>query len=194
MISYDRIFEHLNLATEMISGKPKDFTLFSSLWNIYKRKENQMGNIYVKYLTPIKLEAFVQKNFPEGIKTPELFKKAAIELTECLLKVQEEQTPVNLNSIIAACILQKNSDKIHMTQLLKKATHIYDYMKTKKYVETYMQVNPQQTLVELHVEGMGFNMENRGKKNCVINLKGIHESEVSMLGLAFYSMRLSSIF
>jgi len=57
--------------------------------------------------------------------------------------VQEEQTPVNLNSIIAACILQKNSDKIHMTQLLQKATHIYDYIKTKKYVETYMQVNPQ---------------------------------------------------
>lgn len=87
MISYDRIFEHLNLATEMISGKQKDFTLFSSLWNIYQRKENQMGNIYVKYLSPININTFVSKNYPEGIKTPELFKKAAIELTECLLKV-----------------------------------------------------------------------------------------------------------
>lgn len=74
-----------------------------------------MGNVYVKYLTPIKLEAFVQKNFSEGIKTPELFKRAAIELTECLLKVQEEQTPVNLNSIIAACILQKNGEKLMMS-------------------------------------------------------------------------------
>ena len=118
MISYDRIFEHLNLATEMISGKQKDFTLFSSLWNIYQRKENQMGNIYVKYLSPININTFVQKHYPEGIKTPELFKKAAIELTECLLKVQEEQTPVNLNSIIAACILQKNSEKLPMSTLL----------------------------------------------------------------------------
>lgn len=57
-----------------------------------------------------------------------------------------------------------------MSTLLQKATHIYDYIKTKRYVETYMQVNPQQTLVELHVEGMGFSMHNRGKKNCVINL------------------------
>lgn len=81
-----------------------------------------------------------------------------------------------------------------MSTLLQKATHIYDYIKTKKYVETYMQVNPQQTLVELHVEGMGFNMQNRTKKNCTINLQGIQDSEVSMLGLAFYSMRLSSIF
>lgn len=81
-----------------------------------------------------------------------------------------------------------------MSTLLQKATHIYDYIKTKKYVETYMQVNPQQTLVELHVEGMGFNMQNRAKKNCAINLQGIQDSEVSMLGLAFYSMRLSSIF
>ena len=57
-----------------------------------------------------------------------------------------------------------------------------------------MEVNPQQTLVELHVDGMGFQMENRGKKNCVINLASKLDNDVAMLGLAFYSMRLSSIF
>lgn len=57
-----------------------------------------------------------------------------------------------------------------MSQMLQKATHIYDYIKTKRYVETYMEVNPQQTLVELHVEAMGFKMQNRGKKNCEINI------------------------
>lgn len=55
-----------------------------------------------------------------------------------------------------------------MKDLLLKANHIYEYIKTKKYVHTYMEVNPQQTLVEIHVEGMGFKMTNRGKKNCVI--------------------------
>lgn len=40
MISYDRIFEHLNLATEMMSGEKKDYTLLSSMANIYQRKEN----------------------------------------------------------------------------------------------------------------------------------------------------------
>jgi glycerol-3-phosphate O-acyltransferase len=40
MISYDRIFEHLNLATEMMSGEKKDYTFLSSIANIYQRKEN----------------------------------------------------------------------------------------------------------------------------------------------------------
>jgi glycerol-3-phosphate O-acyltransferase len=40
MISYDRIFEHLNLATEMMSGEKKDYTFLSSMANIYQRKEN----------------------------------------------------------------------------------------------------------------------------------------------------------
>lgn len=173
MISYDRIFEHSNLATEMISGEKKDFTLLSSMISIHNRKENQMGNIYVKYLSPVNLEGYLSQSFPEGIKTPESFKKASQALTELLLKRQEEQTPVNLNSIIAACILQKGGEKLAMSQLLKKADHIYEYIKTKRYVGTYMEVSPQQTLVEIHVDGMGFPMVNRGKKNCSIDLKGI---------------------
>lgn len=61
-------------------------------------------------------------------------------MTECLLKVQEEKTPVNLNSIIASCILQKNTETLPMNQLLQKSATIYEYIKTKKYVETYMQI------------------------------------------------------
>jgi hypothetical protein len=80
-----------------------------------------------------------------------------------------------------------------MNHLLLKSGHIFDYIKTKKYVETYMQIKPQQTLVELHVEGMGLSMGDRTKKECFINLsQGI--SQAQMLGLAYYSMRLSSIF
>lgn len=36
-----------------------------------------MGNIYVKYLTPINIEKFLQNQFPSGIQTPELFKAAS---------------------------------------------------------------------------------------------------------------------
>jgi hypothetical protein len=55
-----------------------------------------------------------------------------------------------------------------------------------------MQIKPQQPLVELHVEGMGFAMSDRGKKTCAINTKAITQAQ--SLGLALYSMRLSSIF
>jgi hypothetical protein len=80
-----------------------------------------------------------------------------------------------------------------MNQLLQKSATIYEYIKTKKYVETYMQIQPQQTLVELHVDGMGFKMTDRGKKTCAIDI-GRDMSQVKQLGLAFYSMRLASIF
>lgn len=36
-----------------------------------------MGNIYVKYLSPINIDSFLKKDFPEGIKNPESFKKAS---------------------------------------------------------------------------------------------------------------------
>lgn len=53
MISYDRIFEHANLSSEMISGEKLDYNLVTAMWNIFRRKENQMGDVYVKYLKPI---------------------------------------------------------------------------------------------------------------------------------------------
>ena len=106
MVSYDRIFEHTNLASEMISGEKHDYNLLTTLWNVFKRKENQMGDVYIKYLKPIHIDKFAHKHYPEGLKSPDTFKRAAIQLTECLLKLQEENTPINLNSIIASCILQ----------------------------------------------------------------------------------------
>ena len=87
MVSYDRIFEHLNLATEMISGQPHDFTLASSLYRIFTRKKNQMGHVYVKYLTPIGIDDYLQRHFVEGIADRAAFSKAACQLTEYLLKV-----------------------------------------------------------------------------------------------------------
>lgn len=59
MISYDRIFEHLNLATEMISGEKHDFTLVSSLYRIFTTQADKMGHVYVKYLTPIGIQEYL---------------------------------------------------------------------------------------------------------------------------------------
>jgi glycerol-3-phosphate O-acyltransferase len=115
MTSYDRIFEHTNLEIEMISGKQQDYTLFTSLYNIVNRKENQLGDVYVKYLEPIKLAKFTEESYPEGFGNADTLKKASLELTECLLKIQEENTPVNLNSLIASCILQQRGDSLPMS-------------------------------------------------------------------------------
>jgi len=55
MVSYDRIYESINLATEMINGQKRDYTLFSSLKLQKQSRENVLGHIYVKHLEPINL-------------------------------------------------------------------------------------------------------------------------------------------
>ena len=55
MISYDRIYESKNLATEMINGQKTDYTLYTSLKRAKRTKQDVLGHIYVKYLDPIDL-------------------------------------------------------------------------------------------------------------------------------------------
>ena len=59
MISYDRIYESLNLATEMINGKKNDYNFFTSSKMIWSTEHNSLGHIYVKYLEPINLDKFL---------------------------------------------------------------------------------------------------------------------------------------
>jgi len=80
-----------------------------------------------------------------------------------------------------------------MSQLLRESGAVYDYLKTKSFVSTYMTVKPMQTLVETHVDGMGFSMPSRGKKTCRVSLKKKYRDDATLLGLAFYSLPLSSM-
>lgn len=56
MVSYDRIYEGLNISTEMINGEKRDYNFFTAVRKITSTGEDQLGNIYVKYLEPINLE------------------------------------------------------------------------------------------------------------------------------------------
>ena len=60
MISYDRIYESHNLATEMINGEKKDYTMWTSLKKLKSTPKDTMGHIYVKYLDPVNLDQFVK--------------------------------------------------------------------------------------------------------------------------------------
>ena len=55
MVSYDRIYESTNLATEMINGVKEDYTLLTSLQKIWNTGQDVLGDIYVKYLEPVDL-------------------------------------------------------------------------------------------------------------------------------------------
>ena len=71
---------------------------------------------------------------------------------------------------MSAFILQEENETMEMSKLLEKSTMIYDYIKVKSSVTTYMQVKPMQVLVEKHVEGLGFKLTDKEKKTCKILL------------------------
>jgi len=99
---------------------------------------------------------------------------------------------VTLNSLIAATLLFEQSDVMKISDLLETTRIIYSYVKTKRNTMTYMQVKPQQMLVEKHLEGLGMKMQNKGKKTCQILIN--HKAQYQYLSLAHYSLRLSSVF
>lgn len=71
---------------------------------------------------------------------------------------------------------------------------MYEYVKIKKNACTFMQVRPQQILVEKHLEGLGFKLQDKGKKTATILLAAKYENYRQLLALAHYSLRLSSYF
>jgi hypothetical protein len=56
MVSYDRIFESNNLTTEMISGERKNLTMREFLLKVHQSDNDELGNVFVKYLSPINVK------------------------------------------------------------------------------------------------------------------------------------------
>ena len=48
-----------------------------------------------------------------------------------LMEKQNAETPVTLNALISAFLLQEEKDSIMMNTMLRKAGVIYDYLKVK---------------------------------------------------------------
>ena len=72
---------------------------------------------------------------------------------------------------------------------------MYNYLKEfKRIAKTYMTMEPQQVLCVKHIEGLGFNVKNKKKKEAVIELSDKDQDPRKVLSLAYYSMALSSIF
>ena len=63
-ISYDRMYESSNLATEMISGKKMYYTMFNTLTKIWTLNNDAIGDVYVKYLDPINVQDYLETISP----------------------------------------------------------------------------------------------------------------------------------
>lgn len=87
MVSYDRIFENLNLATEMVSGQNRRLRFHEAISKIYNLKPNEGGSYFVKYLEPINVKQYLQERGVETLE-PDQVQSEAYHLSEELLKRQ----------------------------------------------------------------------------------------------------------
>mmetsp|Transcript_15899 Transcript_15899/g.21532 ORF Transcript_15899/g.21532 Transcript_15899/m.21532 type:complete len:149 (+) Transcript_15899:2661-3107(+) len=83
---------------------------------------------------------------------------------------------------------------MQLSQLLSKSGMIYEYLKQKHYLLTYMTVKPMQKLSEKHVRGLGFKMNQVTKKDAQILLNTKDDDLRVKLILAHYSMQLMPAF
>jgi len=189
MVSYERIYEGLNIATEMINGEKRDYTHWSTMKKIASTAKDQLGHVYVKYLDPINLDQYV-RNSCKGIINSGNVETLALQLTEDLMEKQTKAAPVTLNSIISACLLQENNPSMQMSSLLEKAGMIYDYLKEKPWLTTFMTTKPMKNLAQLHVKGLGFKLNKVTKKDAQILLSYKEDDLRVKLILSHYSMQL----
>ena len=68
-------------------------------------------------------------------------------------------------------MLQEEAETMEVSKLHEKACTLYEYISVKESVTTFMQVKPPKLLLEKHVDGLGFGLENPGEKNAKILLK-----------------------
>lgn len=55
----------------------------------------------------------------------------AQNLTSYLMELQQKESPVTLNSLIAAQLLQEKNPSMQMSDLLKRSEMVFDYMREK---------------------------------------------------------------
>ena len=70
-ISLDRIYESANLATEMINGEKEDYTMLTAFSKMRNSTVDQIGDVYVKYLEPVFLNEWLQKNSSQAKRVPQ---------------------------------------------------------------------------------------------------------------------------
>jgi glycerol-3-phosphate O-acyltransferase len=83
-VSYDRVFEQQNLATEMISGESRHISGLQVFGELFNHFDGQLGSVYVKYLEPIPVHEFLVQNGYDNLQHEDQ-EQASQKLTNSLL-------------------------------------------------------------------------------------------------------------
>jgi len=97
--------------------------------------------------------------------------KIATQLTRTLYRNESLAQPLTMNSVVAAIILYQQAKTIAVDEILEDADFIFQYLMRKRAQKTTITIPPSQQSIEAQIQGLGFPMENRGKKNCTVRLE-----------------------
>ena len=101
---------------------------------------------------------------------------------------------MTLNAVLSAWLVQENSPSMKLSSLLARSGMIYEYIKEKPKVKTYMTYKPMKSITSHHIDGLGFKMKNLSKNEGKILLNTKEDDLRVRLILAYYSMPLVQSF
>lgn len=192
-INYDRLFEIRNLATEIVSDDPGDMS-FINLGRLISSQFGQtVGKVYVTCGEVISLKDYLTKNAFTPLSKSNM-DTAALKLTSDLTLQQEWASPVVLNMMVAALLLQASTATLNFNTLFFSIRQIYNYIIRRGGVKMIMVVPPSRIQLLDTIKKLGFEAtevvsKQRGPKNYTINLDAKRDQKVE-IGLSYYSNNL----
>jgi glycerol-3-phosphate O-acyltransferase len=84
-VTYDRIFEMNNLATEMVSGEVDGLSFLGVLDKLHKMKKDQLGRIFVQYGEPLSVRDYLQSQTFSPLNSANL-SVASLKLSQDLIR------------------------------------------------------------------------------------------------------------
>ena len=116
----------------------------------------------------------------------------ATNLTRELYRIEAQGQPLTINSVVAAIILYRNETTLAVDEILDDAEFIFAYLMRKRAHKTTITILPSQQQIEAQIEGLGFKVENKGKKNSVAKLSPQLADPSTQLQLSYYAVNVSS--
>ena len=130
---YDRIFEASYLANEITSGKFQNTNLYDLMKKVFGMRKGKLGKVFVKFADPICLNDY--------IKLHQSNSDLPLKLTRDLYKIQQNEQPITMNSIIASSLLYYPRDEMRFKDVKISTSNIYDYIRDRGY-KSYVSTSP----------------------------------------------------
>ena len=121
---------------------------------------------------------------------------AALKLTTHLTLQQEYASPVVLNMMVAAILLQQSTATIQFEQLFASCRQLYDYMVKRGGIKMIMTQPPSRFALLDCVKKLGFQVTELANKNSKSRIKkydinlDAKRDQKTLLGLSYYSNNL----